>query len=123
MIDITVYKLIHVLGILMIFSSLGGLILYVINDGTKSQNTWRKPAAITHGLGILLILLGGFGMLARLGIHWPWPGWVIGKVIVWVILGGAVSLIYKVPSAGKALWYVVILLGAIAAYLAIMKPI
>jgi hypothetical protein len=71
---------------------------------------------------MVLVLLGGFGMLARLGIHWPWPGWVVGKIIIWIILGGIIALIYRLPNAGKALWYIVLLLGAFAAYLAIMQP-
>jgi hypothetical protein len=122
MIAISIYKFLHILGIMMIFASLGGMIHYVINGGTKTQNRWQKAAAATHGLGMVLVLLGGFGMLARLGIHWPWPGWVIGKIIIWIILGGIIALIYRLPNANKALWYIVLLLGAFAAYLAIMKP-
>ena len=122
MIAISIYKFLHILGIMMIFASLGGMIHYVINGGTKAQNRWQKAAAATHGLGMVLVLLGGFGMLARLGIHWPWPGWVVGKIIIWIILGGIIALIYRLPNTGKALWYIVLLLGALAAYLAIMKP-
>jgi hypothetical protein len=29
---------------------------------------WRLPAALTHGLGLVLALVGGFGLLAKLGI-------------------------------------------------------
>ena len=122
MIAISIYKLLHILGIMMIFASLGGMIHYVINGGTKAQNRWQKAAAATHGLGMVLVLLGGFGMLARLGIHWPWPGWIFGKIIIWLILGGIIAFVYRLPNAGKALWYIVLLLGALAAYLAIMQP-
>jgi hypothetical protein len=122
MLDVSVYRFFHLLGIMMIFASLGGLIHDVINGGTKAQNRWRKAAAATHGVGIVLLLLSGFGMLARLQIHWPWPGWVFGKIIIWIILGGITALIYRLPNAGKALWYIVLILGALAAYLALGKP-
>jgi hypothetical protein len=45
----------------MLFLSVGGLIHHMLNGGTKATNAWRKQAAITHGIGIVLILLGGFG--------------------------------------------------------------
>ena len=118
----SVYKLVHLIGIIMLFVSLGGVLLHALNDGTKADNRWRKQVGITHGVGLFLVLLGGFGMLARLSIGWPWPGWVLTKVVIWVVLGGFTAVIYKMGAQGKVLWYVVILLGALAAYLAIMKP-
>ena len=116
------YKLVHVLGILMVFVSLGGLLLFVINNGNRESNVWRKQVAITHGVGIFLVLLGGFGMLAKLGINWPWPGWIIAKFVIWLVLGGALTLIYKKPELGKVLWALILVLGFGAAYLAGMKP-
>lgn len=122
MLSYTVYKLIHVLGIWMVFLALGGLILFSINGHAKSDNRWRRPAAITHGVGLFLVLLGGFGMLAKLGINWPWPGWIVGKVIVWLLFGGVIALIFRKPSLAKILWWVVLGLGVIAAYLVLWKP-
>ncbi len=121
MIDHSVYKLLHLIGIIMTFVSLGGVMLYVNNGGTKEENILRKPVAITHGIGVLLILLGGFGMLARLGLS-VLSGWVIIKLVIWIVLGGITVLIYRAGESGKNLWYIVILLGAFAAYLAINKP-
>ena len=123
MIDYTVYKFIHFLGIIMIFVSLGGVMVHVFNGGAKADNVWRKPAGITHGIGLFLVLLGGFGMMARLGIQWPWPGWLFVKLVIWVLLGGITGLLYRLGVSGKSLWLVVMLLGAIAAYMAIMKPL
>ena len=70
--SILVYKLIHIVGIGMIFLSMGGMSMHAILGGERKKNEWRKPAIIGHGVGMLLILVAGFGMLARLGIHWPW---------------------------------------------------
>ncbi len=123
MLSYPVYKLIHLLGIFMTFVSLGGVLLYVLNNGTKVDNRCRKTVAITHGIGLFFVLLGGFGMLARLQIHWPWPGWVIVKAIIWVVLGGFNVVVYRLGSRGQALWYILILLGVLAAYMGVMKPI
>lgn len=122
MLSYEIYKLLHLFGIIMLFMSVGGVMLYALNGGTKADNTWRKTAAITHGIGLVFILVAGFGLLARVGISWPWPGWVFVKLIIWLVLGGVTGLIYKLGPTGKGLWYVVILLGVIAAYMAIFKP-
>jgi hypothetical protein len=122
MLSYEIYKLLHLFGIIMLFVSIGGVMLYALNGGTKADNTWRKTAAITHGIGLVFILVAGFGLLARVGISWPWPGWVFVKLIIWLVLGGVTGLIYKLGPTGKGLWYVVILLGVIAAYMAIFKP-
>ena len=104
MIPFAVYKNIHLIGMMMVFLALGGLLLHRINGGTQ-DHAWRKPVAITHGVGIFLILLSGFGMLARLGIFWGWPGWVTGKVLIWVILGGLIAVILRKPTLAKPLWW------------------
>ena len=121
MLSYEVYKLLHFLGILMTFLSLGGVILYVMNGGTKEQNTHRKLAGIMHGIGLVLILLGGFGMLARLGLQIS-SGWVIIKILIWIALGGMTAIAYKKPDAAKTLWYVTTILGLIAVVLVLYKP-
>ncbi len=121
MIPIPVYKNIHFIGIFMVLMALGGLLLHVINGGTK-DHAWRKSIAITHGVGIFLILLSGFGMLARMDIYWSWPVWVVGKVFIWVILGGLITVIFRKPTLAKRLWWMTIALAAIAAYLGGNKP-
>lgn len=116
------YKVIHLVGIFMIMISLGGVSAYAINGGDKAGNVFRKGLGITHGIGLVLVLVAGFGLLARIGVSWPWPGWVYGKVIIWLIFGVFSAIAYRMGSKGRGLWLVMILLGAIAAYLAVMKP-
>ncbi|MEZ4701338.1 MAG: hypothetical protein R2834_13460 [Rhodothermales bacterium] len=122
MIDILVYKLVHLLGIMMLFVAVGGAFVHSFNGGLKSENRWRSVIAISHGVGLTLILLGGFGMLARLNIAWPWPGWVFVKLGIWVVFGGITAVIQKMGRGGSWLWYVILLLGFTAAYLALYKP-
>ena len=121
MISLLVYKNLHLLGVFMILVALGGLILQQM-QATARERVWRKPVAITHGIGMVLVLVAGFGMLARLGITWPWPGWIIGKVVIWLVLGLLIAVIGRVPALAKPLWWITIALAAIAAYLALNKP-
>ena len=121
MIPYLVYKNIHLIGVFMILMALGGLLLHCITGGTQ-EHSWRRPVAITHGVGLLLVLVGGFGMLARIGIYWPWPGWVTGKVIIWLLFGGLVGVIFRRPGLARSLWWVAIALAGLAAYLAGHKP-
>ena len=121
MISLVIYKNLHLIGVFMILMALGGLILQQIQASTRDQ-VWRKPVAITHGIGMVLVLVGGFGMLARLGIHWPWPGWILGKVIIWLVLGVMIAVIGRSPGMAKPLWWITLALAAIAAYLALNRP-
>jgi hypothetical protein len=121
MISLEIYKNIHLLGIFMILLAMGGLILQQINASTREQG-WRRPVAITHGIGMVLVLVGGFGLLARLSIPWPWPGWVVGKIIIWLVFGALIAVIGRSPGLAKPLWWITIVLGGLAAYLALNKP-
>jgi hypothetical protein len=115
------YKNLHLIGVLMVFVALGGLMLHQINAAPR-ENTWRRPVAITHGIGLLLVLVAGFGMLARLGIFWPMPGWAIAKIVIWLLLGAVVAVLGRAPSLAKPLWWIIIGLGALAAFLCLNKP-
>ncbi len=121
MISLDIYRLIHLAGIFFVLMGFGALILNAVSGGGR-EAPWRKTAIITHGVGLFLVLLGGFGMLARLGIHWPWPGWIIAKFAVWILLGGLVAVPRRAPGASKALWWVILLLAVIAAWIARAKP-
>ena len=118
----TVYKIMHLLGILMLFLAFGGVITHAINGGTKATNAWHLPAALTHGLGLVLALVGGFGLLAKLGITWPWPGWVLVKLGIWLLFAAVVGLAARSAVLGKGLWWLLLLLGVLAAYMAGVKP-
>lgn len=123
MITYPIYKLIHLLGIFLMFSSLAGIAFYTANGGTKDRNSLRKQAGIAHGIGLFLVLLGGFGMLAKLGItEFPFPVWVWIKLTIWVAFGGLVALASRKQDHAKILWWVIPFLAVFAAFVAIVKP-
>jgi hypothetical protein len=123
MITFLTYRFIHFIGIVVLFLGLGGTIVHVINGGTRETNRWRRALAAVHGLALFVILLGGFGMMARMGIaHGAFPGWILGKLTIWLLLALAIALPHRVAGSAKPLALAVPTLGALAAWLAIYKP-
>lgn len=121
MIDYQVYRYLHVLGIFALYLALGGLFLHALNGGTKETNTNRKPVAIMHGVAMFIVLLGGFGMLARLG-QTPNQPWVYMKLGVWLVMGGLMVIPYRLPKLARPIWLLLPLVGVLAAWIAYAKP-
>ena len=120
----TTYKFLHILGILVVFMAWGALAIYRFSGENKlgpSKGTFRL-IMLTHGLGLVLALIAGFGLLARLGIHGQWPSWVLIKLGIWLVLGAGVILPKRFPKLLKAWWLGLISLASLALYLVIYKP-
>jgi len=115
------YKVLHLVGIFLLFLSLGGISLFTINGGNKSTNLWRAKVAITHGIATLLVLVGGFGLLAR-KYSAGWPIWVYPKILIWLVFAGVLAQAYKSKKVAQTLWISLPLLGLVAAILAVYKP-
>lgn len=113
MIDFNVYKVLHLLGIFGLFAAFGA----AITDSAKS-----KWVSMLHGVSLLVILIAGFGMLARLGIMSSMPAWVIGKMVIWLALGGALVLAKRKLLPTAVTLVILLGLGSAAAYLALWKP-
>jgi hypothetical protein len=83
----------------------------------------RRLLAMLHGIGVFLILLGGFGMLARLGfMGQSFPGWVWAKIVIWGLLAAALVVPRRRPSLARPLLYALPLLGGLAVYMVVYKP-
>jgi hypothetical protein len=112
------YKLLHLVGLILVFLGFGGLLL-----GSRDADAPpSRMAMILHGVGMLVMLVAGFGVLARMSISWPWPGWVFAKFGAWLLIG-ALPVLYKrrlVPSIVVLVFAIAI--GATAAWIAINKP-
>ncbi len=115
------YKILHLSGLIFLFFGFGGLLVT-----SYAGVTIKGPAKImgfaTHGLGLLFLLIGGFGMLAKLGQMGQMPGWVIGKIVIWLFMGVGISLVKRKGHLGWPIATLLIVLGTTAAVLAINKP-
>jgi hypothetical protein len=119
MLSLSFYKVAHLFGIMLMFSALGTVIAgAVAGEGSLRL---KKLGGIAQGIALVIILVGGFGMLARLGLNDGWPLWVWLKLVIWVIFGGATIFVRK--AGEKAGWLLVLLpvLGAVSAWLALYR--
>jgi hypothetical protein len=116
------YRVLHLFSVFGVTLSLGGMTIFMAAGGSKASFTARKFVAVIHGIGLFLALVGGFGLLARLGLVQGLPGWAIAKIVLWLALGGLPVLVYKKPQHAKAIFIGIWLLTGLAAYLARYKP-
>lgn len=116
----TVYKLIHIIGILFLFTTAGGVALYAANGGKKDENVARTWVAVIHGLTLVVILISGFGLVAKIGTGFQM--WVWAKFALWFVIGSCALLPLRRTEFGYRLFFLIPLLGALAAFLAIFKP-
>lgn len=122
-----IYRLIHYTGIFTLMFAFGSLF-------TSEKSS--KAAAIGHGIGLLLILLGGFGMHAspigadglkykdayKAAYGTTFPTFLILKIVIWVAFGACIVLAKRRIIKGVAAWILIIALGLASSYLALSKP-
>ena len=119
--SLVAYKLLHVAGVVFLFAALGGSVLS--HRAGAAGAAAKKLTGITHGIALLLIAFAGFGALARLGLtSVGLPGWVWAKIAIWLILGAAPFVLRRKPSLAGAFWWLLPILGIVAAWLAFYKP-
>ncbi len=115
------YKLLHVLGVLLVLAAAGGVAVHAAAGGRREDNDLRGVLASMHGVGLILSVVTGFGLLATLGAGMP-PPWAWAKLVIWLFFGAALTLPYRNTSLARALVVALPLLAAIASYLAMYKP-
>jgi hypothetical protein len=124
MLPYSFYKVTHILGIALALVALGGFAVHALNGGGKHENGARKLLIGMHGAGALFILVGGFGMLARIGFQHGanFPGWLWTKIAVWSVVAAIVMLPYRRPQFARPMVVALPLLAATAAAMAVYKP-
>ncbi len=113
------YRALHITGILLAFTALGGTMLRAL-AGTRDGAPGRKLALASHGVAMLLVLVSGFGMLAKLDLGFP--PWVWLKIAIWLVIGASIAVIRRLPAHAAVFWFAIPILGVVAAGLAIFKP-
>ena len=113
------YKIMHFLGLFMVFSGLGGQFMQALNGNDHKQLPGRRWVAILHGVGLVFILVAGFGLLSKLQL--PLQGWVLVKLVIWLVVGGIGALAARKRGAAGSLWIATLIIGLLGAYLARTK--
>lgn len=108
------YSLLHLVGVIMVFLGYGSLIgLAIAKDSNQKV---KKIGSITSGIGLSLLLIAGFGLIAKLGYSYT-STWIIIKIIIWILLGGIIAVLNRVPHMAKLLWLVALFLGFVAIFI------
>ncbi|NWK57187.1 hypothetical protein HW115_16310 [Verrucomicrobiaceae bacterium N1E253] len=106
-----IYRLLHFAGIFTLLYAFGSLFI---------GKNYNKGAAMLHGVGLLLILVSGFGMQAVM--NHGFPIWIILKLLIWVAFGGFLVLAKKSVINGFTAWVLILTLGLCSVYLAKHRP-
>jgi hypothetical protein len=143
MIPYGTYKIIHYLGIFVLLTALAarlGRSAVSASAGSRSDgeaaltdtperrptpDPWARRLGILHGLALFLVLLGGFGMLARLDVTHQLgllPGWVWAKLVLWTGLGAAILVASRSAAWSARLLVAVPVLAVLAGFIALTKP-
>jgi hypothetical protein len=118
-----VYKMIHFLGIFMLLMTLASSCIQMLAGGMPASRSDRRRLGAVHGVAAFLVLLGGFGMLARLGIAQDGlPVWIYLKLTIWLILGAALALVYRGARVARIVLVAAPLFAVLAAAIALHKP-
>ncbi|MCO5053767.1 MAG: SirB2 family protein [Verrucomicrobiae bacterium] len=115
-------KVLHLIGLALTFMGLAG-VLAVKMSGAKSPR--QRLFFIAHGIGLLLLLGTGVALVFQLqlmGTTHTLPGWVQGKLVIWLLAGGAISMAARLSRYAELVFLFFVLLVALAAWLTLFKP-
>ena len=109
------YNFLHLFGMILLLPGYGALLARaVLAPENRSLRLW---GAVLGGIGLLLLLVAGFGMQAK--GDWGWPLWILLKIAIWGLLGAALSSINRKPEWNGILWIAVIALAGLSAWLGV----
>ena len=109
--DYNVYKIIHLVGISILGLGVGGMMA----GGEK-----RKAFAICQGIGLVVMLVSGFGLLAKLKLGYP--SFAIVKTVLWVVIAMLPMIFRKLKLPVGVAILISLSLVSIMAWLGVMKP-
>ena len=109
--DSTTYLILHLIGLSALTIGTGGMLA-----GDKDRRTF----AIVQGVGLLIILVSGFGMLAKMQLGFPHFAMV--KIVLWLGIGMLPIVFRKMGTPALIAILIFLALIGFAAWLGVMKP-
>lgn len=117
--DYATLRIIHVTAIALTFIGLTGIMALKMAGGAPLGK--RLVFHISHGVGLITLIVTGFALAEKLGLHGA-PPWLMGKFVIWLLAAASMVLANRFYRfAGSIVIFFVILVGT-AAWLAIVKP-
>ena len=111
------YHIIHLIAVMALFVGTGTALAAADNVTT------RKFGAILRGVALLLLLVTGFGLLAKLQLFKTIPLWAWLKVGIWVVAAVLPVFVKRKMLPGTAAVFIALALGGVAAWLGYLKPV
>ena len=105
------YKIMHLVGIAALFMGLGGLL---------AGSNRRTLFSILQGIGLLLMLVSGCGLLARLNLGFP--HFAILKTGLWLVIGGLPVLFRRLKFPVILSILISLTLVSLMAWIGLTKP-
>ena len=108
----TFYHIVHVVSVLV----LTGCTFYALAAPAET----RRQVMIIAGIASLLVLVGGFGLQAKLAVGWP--GWLVVKIVCWLGLSALAGIGYRRRGAVGTLAIAALGLAAVAVVMVYARP-
>jgi uncharacterized membrane protein SirB2 len=109
-----IYNIIHLTSIIILFTGMA-ISFFGLNS---------KLIKILTGIATLMTLVGGMGLMARLGVSHTegWPLWIKVKMCIWFIVGiGGAIVSKRFPKYGRPAYFLSVILFIVAATAATYK--
>lgn len=111
-----VYRIMHILSLLLLTG-------YAFAAFANPSPERRRTSAMITGVLSLLVLVGGFGLKAKLPeLRTEWPGWLIVKIVCWLGVTALAGMVYRRPIMAKPFQYATIAMIALAVWLVFVRP-
>lgn len=110
---IAFYHVAHIIGLIFVFVGFGALLS---SESSRSAMKW-------HGIGLVISLVSGFGLLAKLQLSATMPPWVWIKIALWFVLGGLPVLARRKVLSPTVVMLLAVAVAAYMGYLGNQKPI
>ena len=107
------YYFLHIVGVLV-------LTAFTFQAFAAPKPESRRMTMMVTGIASLVVLVAGFGLLAKLGTGFP--GWVVLKLVAWLGMTALAGFAYRKPESGKGLTLIALVLLVLAVYAAYFKP-
>jgi len=107
------YSLLHVLGVIL-------LTAFTFQAFAAPTPANKKRVMMLTGILSLVVLVAGFGLLAKLG--YGFPGWIVLKLVCWLGISAMAGIAFRAPAKAGLLTAATVVLLVIALYAVYFKP-
>lgn len=111
--DPLVYSVLHVASAIL-------LVAFTFRACAAPTPDKRRGAMIMTGVLALVLIVAGFGLSAKLG--YGFPGWMIVKLVLAIVLASLSGMAFRKPGMAGALLWLAALIAVAAVWLVYNKP-